>query len=233
MDKKTPKPRTEKQQAVNATLDGAVQWLKSKGVSPAVPNPSIYLKASKEGKSDEEIIELIKVKKEERTATATAKKAAAAAAAPAVAVAAPAVANVKLRVRSQKQLNADKAMKNAAASMKASGVKFTGPSYTEYKAAKIAGRNNSDIFEELKVKYPVDVVIKRASTRKNTSKVAAAKANNGVGVGAVPAKANNGATSAVKGSYVCEKCRFVSNSNTRKNNKKNNAVNYSYNEQGY
>jgi len=254
MAEKTAKVRTPGQSAANAALKEASEWLRGKGLSAAVPNPSIYMKAKKEGKSDEEIVALIQEKQAERAKTrtnkaaakATTKKANAPAAVAAAAnvavavngVAGPAVAAPAQKNRSNKQLAADRQLKNTAAAMKAQGIKFTGPSYKEYKAAKAAGRNNSDIFEELKVKYPAvnaegkPIVTKRASTRKNTSKVAAAKANNGVAAIAAPARANNGVT-AVKGSYVCEKCRLVAN-NTRKNNKKNNAKNYySYENQGY
>jgi hypothetical protein len=256
MAEKTAKVRTAGQSAANAALKEASEWLRGKGLSPAVPNPSIYMKAKKEGKSDEEIVALIQEKQAERAKTrtnkaaakATTKKANAPAAAavaagpsqPATAVNGVTAANAAVgavatkKNRSNKQLAADKELKNTAAAMKAKGIKFTGPSYKEYKAAKAAGRNNSEIFEELKAKYPTvnaegkPIVTKRTSTKKNV----AAKANNGVGAAPAAAKANNG-VSAVKGSYVCEKCRLVAN-NTRKNNKKNNAKNYySYENQGY
>lgn len=119
---------------------------------------------------------------------------------------------------------ANKLMKNDAAKMKAAGIKFLPASYKEYVAARKAGRSNDDIFAELKVKYPFDMVVKRATTKKNNG--AAAKAN-----GAAAAKANGAVAAPAKGQWVCEKCRFVSNSNTRKNNKKNNgrtANNFTY-----
>lgn len=220
-DTKEKKPRTAAQAAQNQLARNTAAWLEAKGLGKQVTYQALVKKMKKEGASSAEINAAVRAKMANNAKTRANKKAA-----PKPNNAATKKNNAKpnngtKKVRTPAQLAANAAMKNTATKLKAAGVKFLGASYKEYKAAKAAGRTNDDIFAELKAKYPAvnntgkPIVTKRA--------VAVTKRANAV----APVAA---AVNAPAGSYVCDRCRLVTN--TRKNNKKN-VMNSNYGAPGY
>jgi hypothetical protein len=224
------KPRTAAQADLSAKQKEAAAALKAAGIPAFAPNQSYYVQQEKLGKAKETILENIKQRQIARKAALAAKKATGAPAA----VAAVAVANGNgtrnnkpkvnagtAKLRSAKQLEADKKMKNLKAAFNSHNIKYGAPSMKHFKEQKALGRSNSEVYEEMKGMFPrftvnntgakKAVVVKRAVTAKKAN--AAPRAANVVAV------ANN--QGAVKGQYVCEKCRFVAN-NTRRNNRPNN-----------
>lgn len=210
-DTKEKKARTAAQAAQNVALKDAVAWLKAKGYPAQIPLPGVVMKGKKEGLSSPNIEEKVKAKINSVTRKRANKKVAPKANNAGATKNTTKSNNGTKKPRSAAQLAANAAMKNTAAKLKAAGVKFLGASYSEYKAAKAAGRTNDDIIAELKAKYPAvnntgkPIVTKRA--------VAVTKKANAV----APVAA--AAVNAPAGSYVCDRCRLVTN--TRKNNKKN------------
>ena len=248
------KPKSAKQVAAQEKRAAAVQWLKDHGKSAAVPLPELVMKLQAEGKAEDEILAAVNArksnantkraatlaaKKEAKTAAKTAAKAAPAKAnAPKVGNAAPPKANnTTAKVRTAAQQAADQRMKNLKAKFNQHNIKYGGPSQKYFTEQKKAGKNETEIFEEMKGKFPKFEVTEAGEKKAVVAKrVTVKKANNGP---KVVARVNNG-SAVTKGSYICERCQFVgtdkavANNGTRKNKNKNNGpVNYTYNEQGY
>lgn len=239
------KVRTAAQAALNGKLKAAAAALKAAGIPAFAPNQMHYVKEKDAGKAEEVIFEEIRQRQVTRKAAVAAKKTGAAPA-PSGNAAPKAVngvngtqnnkpkAAVNGKVRTQKQLNADKKMRNMKAAFNTHKIKYGAPAMKHFKNEKAKGRNNAAIYEEMKALFPKfelnatgaekPIVAKRAVTAK--------KAGNVVPVAAV------GNAGVAKGMYVCEKCRLVAN-NTRRNNRGNNKpanvvpLNYTYNEQGF
>lgn len=218
-DQPAKKVRTAAQQAANQLGKNAAAWLAAKGLSKQIPYLAMVKKMKKEGASSPEIEAAVKAKINNNTRARVNKKAAPkngtkknnGAAAAAKANNATKKNNAAAKMRTPAQLAANAKMRNTAAAMKAAGIKFTPASFKNYKAAKLAGRSNDDVFAEFKSKYPAvnaegkPIVAKRPATAKAPKAPTAAAA--------VAATAN---ASAPVGSYVCDRCRLVTN--TRKNN---------------
>ncbi len=237
---KTPRLRTDAQKARNKKQADAAAALKAAGLSAAAPYIAAYIKMEDQGKSKEEIIAALKPKQNANAATRKVAKNEKKAAKTTVkannkstgnATPATTVGNQTPKVKSNKKAAANKAQANTGQKFKNHGLKAYPKAVSYYITQKKAGLNNDAIFEAIKGMPNLQLAPIRT------------KKNNTAAVAVVAPLANKGAVKALnqviamnkgvpKGSYVCEKCRLVAN-NTRKNNKKNNVVNYSYNEQGY
>lgn len=235
------KPKSAKQVAAAEKRAAAVQWLKDHGKSAAIPLPELVMKLQAESKSDEEILAAVNARKSnantKRAQTVAAKKEAktAAKAAPAKVNAAPTgnaappkANNTTAKVRSAAQQAADQRMKNLKAKFNQHDIKYGGPSQKYFTEQKKAGKNESAIFEEMKGKFPKFEVTEAGEKKVVVAKrVTVKKANNGSKAAAV-AVANTGAAS---GSYICERCRMVTNGTRKNNSPKNNgrqANNFTY-----
>lgn len=185
----------------------AMAWLESKGLKKSVVNVGFYRQQKKEGKTNDEIVELIRGRQGARPEAAPKKKNATLKNKPANNT----TQNAK-KPRSAAQNAATRKLKNNAATFKAAGVKFSGPAYKYYKEQKKAGRNNTQLLASMKARFPAAnaegkaIVAKRVTVKKANAPAAAAP------LGA-------------KGSYVCEKCTYVPNNSngSRKNNTRNRA----------
>ena len=228
------KPRTAKQADLSAKLKEAAAALQAAGIPAQAPNQSYYVQQQELGKAKETILEEIKQRQIERKAKLAAKKttaAPAAVAAPAVAVSngngtrnnKPKANNGTAKLRTARQEAADKKMKNLKAAFNTHNIKYCPPAMSYFKKqTKDLGRSNSEVYEEMKAMFPKftvnntgakkPVVAMRAVTAKKAN---VPKAANVVAVAVV------GNKGAVKGQYVCEKCRLVAN-NTRRNKRPNN-----------
>ena len=225
------KVRTAAQQAANQAGKNAAAWLAAKGLSKQIPYLAMVKKMKKEGKSSTEIEAAVKAKINNNTRARANKKAAPKNGtkknngAAAKANNGTKKNNAAAKMRTPAQLAANAKMRNTAAAMKAKGIKFTPASFKNYKAAKLAGRSNDDIFAEFKDKYPAvnaegkPIVAKRAVTAKAPKAPTA--------IAAAPLAVN-----APAGSYVCDRCRLVTKNATRKNNTKANNV-YNFGNPGF
>lgn len=227
------KERSQKLVAQNQKLAAAAKLLKNAGLKGSAPDLWKVIREREAGKNDAAILANIKAKQNANNATRKAAKNAAKSAKSATKAAtvknkpANATGNAAPKEKSNAKVAAATAQKNLGAKFAAQGLKFYPAAVKYFTEQKKAGKNEATIFEEIKARNNLKAAPVR--TKKNTG---AAKANNVAPVPVMGATvANKGA---VKGQYICEKCRFVANNTTRKNNnKKNNAVNYTYNEQGY
>lgn len=241
-DQPPKKPRTAAQADLSAKQKEAAAALKAAGIPAFAPNQSYYVQQEKLGKAKETILEEIKQRQIERKAKLAAKKTTAAVAAPAVAVAAnngtrnnkPKANNGTAKLRSVDQLAADKKMKNLKAAFNTHNIKYGPPAMSYFKKqTKDLGRSNSEVYEEMKAMFPAFTVNNTGAKKRVVAKraVTAKKANvpKAANVVAVAVVGNKGA---VKGQYVCEKCRLVAN-NTRRNNRANNRPSNLNNNNGF
>jgi hypothetical protein len=228
----TPKKatvRSPKQQERNEKLRKASKLLKNAGLKAPAPNIMAAIKMQNEGKSDDEIIAAIKEKQSSNNATRKAAKNAKPATAK-VATKKNTTVSVKpanntsntasttsTKVKSGAQASRNEGQKSLAQKFKNQGLKFYGAAVKYYTDQKKSGKTNNVIFSEIKERPNLQ---EQTRMRKNTTVKAA---------NVVAPAANNASKKSVvvnkgvaKGSYVCEKCRYVANNTTRKNNKKNN-----------
>ena len=123
-------------------------------------------------------------------------------------------------MKSNAKVAAATAQKNLGTKFKNQGLKFYPAAVKYFTEQKKTGKANDAIFAEIKARSNLQAAPIR--TKKNVAAVAASAANTKVN-GVVPGRAvtvtNKGA---VKGQWVCEKCRLVANNTTRKNNNKKN-----------
>jgi hypothetical protein len=220
--------RSPKQQERNAKLKKASALLKNAGLKAPVTNISAVIKMKNEGATDAEIIEAMRAKQANNNATRKAAKSAPKT--PKATTAAEAAtattkknnntaSTTSTKVKSTKQADRNTGQKDLATKFKNQGLKFYGAAVKYYTEQKKAGKSNNDIFAEIKAKPNLQ---QQTRTRKN----ATAKPANVVAP--APTKMNGQVTmnkGVPKGSWVCEKCRYVGNNTTRKNNNKNNSKN--------
>lgn len=194
------KARTAKQQAANAAskqkAQNAQAWLESHGLKKGVVYAAKYRQMQKQGKSDDEIIEAIRalqVSNNAARATAKTAKKPAGTGNNAKSVVSNATAASKRNVATQRQRNLAKKFKNA-------GVKWAARAYHTQKLKE--GKTNEQALDEIKAEHPEFLL--NAPPIPRAKKAASAAPSTAV----VVAAANTGA---VKGQYICEKCRLVAN----------------------
>lgn len=199
---KTKAPRTPAQLRANQLQkeEGArVQaWLESHGLKKGVIYGAKYKAGKKAGKTDEQIIEEIRamqgVNAAKRNAAKTAKSAKKNNNAKSTASGVS-----KRNISTQRQQQLAKKFANA-------GLKWVGPSQTAFKAIKMkvnnAGNppNDDTVIAKLKEEHP--------EFAKNAPPIPRAKRTVAAAPTTVVATTNSGA---VKGQYICEKCRLVAN----------------------
>ncbi len=224
------KVRTPAQAAANqASRDRAkrvaeesAEFFAKYGLLARVPYPGMYAKMKKEGKTDDEIAAALKQKQNNNAATRKAKTAAKATvvanAKPLNAAATASTTSAAPKVKTPAKEAADKAQSNTAKKFKNRNLKVYPQAVSYYIMQKKAGVNDETIFANIKARPNLQkppMRTKKNNTAKKANAVAPLAVANQVVV------ANKGA---VKGQYVCEKCRLVANNTTRKNNsnKKNN-----------
>lgn len=228
--------RSPKQAERNAKLRKATALLQGAKLKAPVTNIAAVVKMQNEGKPDAEIIAFMEAKQASNNATRKAAKTAKATApkATTAAMAATAVekknnntaSTTSTKVKSNRQTSRNTGQKDLATKFKNQGLKFYGAAVKYYTEQKKAGKSNNDIFAEIKAKPNLQ---QQTRTRKNTAPKAANV------VAPAPTKMNGQVTmnkGVPKGSWVCEKCRYVGNNTTRKNNNKgnnSNAPGYWYN----
>jgi hypothetical protein len=228
------KPRTPAQAAANLAASErakrvaqeSAEFFAKYGLLARVPYPGMYAKMKKEGKSDDEIAAALKQKQNNNAATRKTKTPAKSAAktAAVVANAKPAnsvansnsVANTTAKVKSAAKNAANKAQSNTAKKFKNRNLKAYPQAVSYYIAQKKAGMNDEAIFSEIKGRPNLQKAPVR--TKRNN----AAKKANAVVAPLAVANATVSNKGVAKGSYVCEKCRYVANNTTRKNNNKKN-----------
>ena len=232
-DQPAKKVRSEKQLAANEASrkagQEAMRFLEERELKKSVINAAYYRQQKKAGKSNSEIADEIRARQNARAGTKKNNKPKAASNGAAGPAAAAAANNGTRKIRSAKQVAADQALRNLKKTFNAQGVKWVGPSLKEYKAEKAKGRNNNSIFANLKGKFPAMTVNETGAAKPVVYKRAASKKPN---VAPVPGPV---AVNAPKGSYVCERCRLVTNSATRKNNAapRNNTSGANFNAPGF
>ena len=225
------KPRTAAQAAQNEKQRQAAAALKAAGLKAFVPNVTYYIQQEKAGKAKETIIEEVRQRQTERAAAPKAPKKATAAAnaAPKAAPsgngngtrnnkpAAPANASTARKGRSVAQQAANQKLRNMKAAFNTHNIKYGAPAMKHFKEQKALGRSNSEIYAEMKGMFP-KFTVNESGAKKAVVAKRAVTAKKAVNVVPVAVVGNQGA---VKGQYVCEKCRLVAN-NTRRNNRPNN-----------
>ncbi len=232
-----PKKETTRSQAQkdrNAKLRKATALLQGAKLKAPVTDIAAVVKMQNEGKPDAEIIAFMEAKQKANNETRKAAKAAKATApktpkATTAAVAATAVekknnntaSTTSTKIKSNRQTSRNTGQKDLAQKFKNAGLKYYGAAvkyYTEQKRLD-ATKSNDAIFAEIRARPNLTA---QTRTRKNTAPKAANV------VAPAPTKMNGQVTmnkGVPKGSWVCEKCRYVGNNTTRKNNNKKNNTN--------
>lgn len=203
------KARTAKQLAANEASKkkgaNAQTWLESHGLKKGVVYAAKYRQMEKLGKTEDEIVDAIRAlqvannaTRAQKAAAKTVKKAnnkSVVSGNNAKSVATNATGTSKRNIATQRQRNLAKKFKNA-------GVKWAARALHAQKTKD--GKTNEQALDEIKAERPEFLInappIPRA---KKAATAAVARAP------AVVVAAN--ATGAVKGQYICEKCRLVAN----------------------